>query len=65
MSKWISRETFNLEVKDAFRKYLRDNNIYYELSACFDGWHFEIKIENEIDMERIDWFEIRLNEYMV
>ena len=63
--KWYNYETYNIMVKDELRKYLRDNNIYYELSACFDGWHFEIKVENESDLERINWFLDRINEYIV
>ena len=65
MNKWISRETSNVEVKDAFRRYLRNNNIYYELSDCFDGWRFEIKIENADDLEDVEWFEMLINEYIV
>ena len=48
MKKWYSYETMNPNVKDEFRRYLRQNHIYYELSECFDGWHFEILCD---DME--------------
>ena len=62
--KWYGYETTNPNVKDELRKYLRNNNIYYELSECFDGWHFEIKLEEE-KFETVDWFLWRINEYIV
>ena len=46
MKKWYSYETMNPNVKDEVRRYLRQNHIYYELSECFDGWHFEILCDN-------------------
>ena len=50
MKKWFNFETENPSVKDDLRKYLKCNNIMYELSACFDGWHFEIFVdENRIE----------------
>ena len=62
--KWYNYETFNEQVKNELRKFLKENNIYYELSSCFDGWHFEIKLE-EKDCERINWFLDTMNEYIV
>lgn len=53
--KWYGYETDNPIVKDELRKYLRNNNIYYELSECFDGWHFEIKMSEE-EAEKMTWF---------
>lgn len=55
MKKWYSYETMNPNVKDEVRRYLRNNNIYYELSECFDGWHFEIKMSEE-EAEKMTWF---------
>ena len=47
--KFYSYETFNREIKDKLREFLHNNNIYYELSGCWNGWHFEIKCnENEL-----------------
>ena len=43
-SKFYNFETLFRSVKDALRKYLQDNGIYYELSSCFQGWHFEVKL---------------------
>lgn len=50
MKKWYNYETMNPNVKDEVRRYLKQNHIYYELSECFDGWHFEIYLdENEVE----------------
>ena len=64
MKKWYSYETINPNIKDELRKYLKSNHIYYELSEYFDGWHFEIELE-EKDFETVDWFLWRINEYIV
>ena len=64
MKKWRNFETMNPDVKDAVRRYLKQNHIYYELSGCFDGWHFAIELEEE-DFETVDWFLWRINEYIV
>lgn len=64
MKKWYSYETINPNIKDELRRYLKNNHIYYELSECFDGWHFEIELE-EKDFETVDWFLWRINEYIV
>lgn len=64
MKKWYNYDTYNINVRDAVRKYLHENHIYYELSECFDGWHFEIELE-EKDFETVDWFLWRINEYIV
>ena len=42
--KWFNFETSFRTLKDALRAYLKDHNIYFELSECgFACWHFEIK----------------------
>ena len=64
MKKWYSYETMNPNVKDEVRRYLKQNHIYYELSECFDGWYFEIELEEE-NFETVDWFLWRINEYIV
>lgn len=53
--KWYNFETDNPIIKDELRKYFHDNNIVYELSACFDGWHFEI-FTDENGCENINSF---------
>ena len=55
MKKFYGYDTDNPIVKDELRKYFKDNNIYYELSGCFDGWHFEIKLSEE-EAEKVTWF---------
>lgn len=50
MKKWFNFETENPSVKDNLRMYLKCNDIKYELSECFDGWHFEIFVdENRVE----------------
>ena len=46
MEKWYNYETENPIIKDELRRYFHENKIKYELSACFDGWHFEILCDN-------------------
>lgn len=53
--KWYSFEVYFETIKDELRKYLKENNIYYELSGCFDGWHFEIKMSDE-QMKNVNEF---------
>lgn len=55
MKKFYGYDTDNPIVKDELRKYFKSNNIYYELSDCFDGWHFEIKL-SEKEAEKVTWF---------
>lgn len=55
MKKWYSYETMNPNVKDEVRRYLKQNHIYYELSECFDGWHFEI-LCNDMECEDVNRF---------
>ena len=64
MKKWYHYKTDNPIIKDELRTYFKRNNIYYELSECFDGWHFEIELEEE-NFETVDWFLWRINEYIV
>ena len=51
MRKWYNFETLSKELRDGLRNYLKDVGIKYELSSCYDGWHFEIyatKLEFDI-----------------
>lgn len=46
-----SFDTDNAHLKDSLREFLHDQNVYYELSDCFDGWHFEVRVDHaECDM---------------
>ena len=50
MEKWYNYETIENPIVDKLRRYFHENNIKYELSACFNGWHFEIELdENEVE----------------
>ena len=50
MKKWYNYETENPIIKDKLRRYFHENEIKYELSTCFDGWHFEIWLdENKVE----------------
>lgn len=45
--KFYNFETRFRTLKDELRSFLKDNGIYYELSECFGGWHFEIKLSSD------------------
>lgn len=40
--KYYNFDTMFRSLKDILCKYLKNNNIYYELSGAAAGWHFEI-----------------------
>ena len=40
--KFYNFETMFSNLRDGLRHFLKANNIYYELSSCGKGWHFEI-----------------------
>lgn len=42
MKKWRNFETMNPTIKHELILWLKKNDVYYEVSECFDGWHFEI-----------------------
>ena len=65
MKKWRNFETMNPTIKHELILWLKRNDIYYEVSECFDGWHFEIKFENKNDLNDFNWFEMCINEYVV
>ena len=41
-ARYYSYETNQATHRDAMRCYLKTNKIVYELSGCFDAYHFEI-----------------------
>lgn len=43
-SKFYSFETKNKGVRNRLINYLKRMGVYYELSGCYNGWHFEIKL---------------------
>ena len=56
-------ETDNANLKQELGNFCKESGIYYEVSSCFDCWHFEIKCseqEKEIVQNWIDtYFEER------
>jgi hypothetical protein len=40
--KFYNFETMFVSLRDQLRQYLKDNNIYYELSGAGSYYHFEI-----------------------
>lgn len=51
MKRFYNFETMFGSLKDALGAFLKTQGIYYEVSGCFDGWHFEIKAdEAEVEM---------------
>lgn len=43
--KFYGFNTTSENIKNALRAFLKQNNIYYELSGCFNGWHFEVQVD--------------------
>ncbi len=49
MKRYYSFETSNENIINGLRRFLKENNIYYEASSTGYGLHFEIKAsENEL-----------------
>ena len=48
MKKWRNFETMNPTIKHELILWLKRNDVYYEVSECFEEWHFEILCD---DME--------------
>ena len=42
MKKYYNFDTRFISLRDALRTFLKDNNIYYELSGNYSYYHFEI-----------------------
>lgn len=55
MKTWRNFETMNPTIKHELILWLKKNDIYYEVSECFDGWHFEILCDN-MECEDINRF---------
>ena len=53
--KYYNFETISRSLKNGLTRYLKDNNIYYELSAGGVYWHFEI-LTNEAGANKINDF---------
>ena len=53
--KYYAYYTDNVCIKDSLTHYLKCANIIYEVSGCYDGWHFEILLD-ESGVENINSF---------
>lgn len=47
--------TDNAQIKSNLTNYLKNANIIYEVSGCYDGWHFEILLD-ESGVENVNSF---------
>ena len=43
--KFYGFNTTSENIKNALRTFLKQNNIYYEISGCWNGWHFEVQVD--------------------
>ena len=53
--KYYNFETMFKTLKNELIQYLKENNIYYELSGAAAGWHFEI-LTDEASANKINDF---------
>ena len=53
--KYYGFETLFIGLAEALRAFLIDNVIYYELSSCGSGYHFEI-LADHFDVQLINGF---------
>lgn len=53
--KYYSFDTRFISLRNALREYLKNNNIYYELSGAYSYYHFEILVSPE-ELENINTF---------
>lgn len=55
MKKYYNFDTRFISLRDALRAFLKDNNIYYELSGGCSYYHFEI-LADAVELENINSF---------
>ena len=55
MKKYYNFETRFISLRDALKAFLKENNIYYELSEAYSYYHFEI-LADKIELEKINMF---------
>lgn len=53
--KYYSFDTRFLSLRDSLKEYLKNNNIYYELSGAYSYYHFEILASPE-ELKNINAF---------
>ena len=56
-ARYYSYETRNIRHRNALRALLKQHNVYYELSECFDAFYFEILATREQAREINDWLD--------
>lgn len=57
MRKFYNFETMFKSLKEELTEFLKESGIYYEVSGCEKGYHFEIKCNNE-EVEKINnWLD--------
>lgn len=64
MKKWYNYYTENPRVKEMLRRYLKSIGVNPYISECYDGWDFQIEL-NEEEFESAEWFLSVINEYVV
>lgn len=57
MKKYYHFDTMFSNLRDGLRNFLKANNIYYELSGCGQGWHFEVLCSNADVVKVNDWLD--------
>lgn len=55
MRKYYNFETMFISLRDALRAFLKENNIYYELSGARPYYHFEI-LANPGELAKVNCF---------
>lgn len=59
--RYYSYETFNRKDADLLSMYLKAQKIKYERSACYNGYHFEIYVDENILQSINDWLDVNIN----
>lgn len=55
MKKYYNFDTRFISLRDALRQFLKDNDIYYELSGAYSYYHFEI-LADETELKKVNSF---------
>ena len=64
MKQWKNFETNDIYIKEELRVWLKRHKIYAEISECYDGWDFQMELDEE-KFESVEWFLSVINEYVV
>lgn len=55
MQKWYYLFTMSVEIRNKLRSYLKENDLYYELSSADNGYHFAV-LCTALECEKINEF---------